>query len=55
LIEYNNTNDTRFNKSDRDSLGRFVNLLRGEKNMIVNIRKSKGEDIDAACGQLVNK
>jgi len=55
LIEYNNTNDSRFKKSDRDSIGRFVNLLRGEKNMIVNIRKSKGEDIDAACGQLVNK
>jgi len=23
--------------------------------MIVNIRRSKGKDIDAACGQLANK
>ncbi len=54
LIEYNSISGSKFQKSDRDSLGRFVNLL-NSKNMIVNIRKSKGEDIDAACGQLVNK
>jgi len=26
-----------------------------EKNIIVNLRRSRGKDIDAACGQLVNK
>ena len=25
------------------------------KNIIVNIRRSRGKDIDAACGQLANK
>ena len=25
------------------------------RNMVVHIRKSKGKDIDAACGQLANK
>jgi 23S rRNA (adenine2503-C2)-methyltransferase len=26
-----------------------------KKGVIVNIRKSRGRDIDAACGQLANK
>jgi 23S rRNA (adenine2503-C2)-methyltransferase len=25
------------------------------KNLIVNVRRSRGKDIDAACGQLANK
>ncbi len=54
LIEYNSTKNGNFKKSNRDSLGRFVNLLKS-KNIIINIRKSKGSDIDAACGQLVNE
>ena len=26
-----------------------------DKNIIVNVRRSRGKDIDAACGQLANK
>ncbi|MFN5878935.1 MAG: 23S rRNA (adenine(2503)-C(2))-methyltransferase RlmN, partial [Flavobacteriales bacterium] len=25
------------------------------KNLVVNVRRSRGKDIDAACGQLANK
>jgi 23S rRNA (adenine2503-C2)-methyltransferase len=25
------------------------------RNLIVNVRRSRGKDIDAACGQLANK
>jgi 23S rRNA (adenine2503-C2)-methyltransferase len=32
----------------------FASLLEA-KNMIVNVRRSRGKDIDAACGQLANK
>ena len=30
-------------------------LFLEERNLIVNIRRSRGKDIDAACGQLANK
>ena len=37
-----------------ERLNAFVNHL--EKNkLVVNVRKSRGKDIDAACGQLANK
>ena len=26
-----------------------------EKDIVVNVRRSRGKDIDAACGQLANK
>ena len=51
IIEYNVTNNSPFNKSPRVS--QFASFLES-KNMIVNVRASKGQDIDAACGQLVN-
>ncbi len=37
-----------------DKLERFKNYLEDRK-MIVNIRRSRGKDIDAACGQLAIK
>ena len=54
LIEYNNTNDKRFKKSHEENVKEFVGLLES-KNIITNVRTSRGEDIDAACGQLANK
>lgn len=54
LIEYNSIDDPRFIQAHPDKVKMYVNLL--EKNRItVNIRKSRGKDIDAACGQLANK
>ena len=54
LIEYNATDDPRFAKSEEKRTNAFVSYLES-KNLIVNLRRSKGEDIDAACGQLANK
>jgi 23S rRNA (adenine2503-C2)-methyltransferase len=54
LIEYNRVDDTSFSKSSAVKLEQFKNYLEN-KNMLVNIRKSKGEEIFAACGQLSNK
>ncbi len=54
LIEYNATDDPKFKKSEARRTNAFLAFLES-KNLIVNLRKSKGEDIDAACGQLANK
>ncbi|MBT6807915.1 MAG: 23S rRNA (adenine(2503)-C(2))-methyltransferase RlmN [Flavobacteriales bacterium] len=54
LIEYNPIEGIDFEKSSNENTEGFISFLEG-KNIIVNLRKSKGKDIDAACGQLVNK
>jgi 23S rRNA (adenine2503-C2)-methyltransferase len=54
LIEYNETNNTSFHKSRADKMIAFKEFL-DKKNLVVNIRKSRGEDIAAACGQLALK
>lgn len=54
LIEYNHIDDLSFKKSSNKTTHKFMCYLE-ERNIIVNLRKSKGKDIDAACGQLVNK
>ena len=54
LIEYNTVENIPFEKSTNRRTEEFINFLT-EKKIIVNLRKSKGKDINAACGQLVNK
>jgi 23S rRNA (adenine2503-C2)-methyltransferase len=54
LIEYNPIEDGMFKKSSGNALHRFKDDLERE-HIIVNLRRSRGEDIDAACGQLANK
>jgi len=54
LIEYNPVEGTGFEKSGIQATRDFKSFLEG-KNLIVNIRRSRGKDIDAACGQLANK
>ena len=54
LIEYNTVDGLPYEKSSNKVTKNFIQYLE-EKNIIVNLRKSKGKDIDAACGQLVNK
>lgn len=54
LIEYNSIGDGLFEKSELSRLDRFVQILESKK-LIVNVRRSRGKDIDAACGQLANK
>lgn len=54
LIEYNPIDLAEFQASSIEKLERFKNYLERNK-LIVNIRRSRGKDIDAACGQLANK
>lgn len=54
IIEYNSTRDKRFKKSPNESFDQFVTFLKS-KNLVVNVRRSRGQDIDAACGQLAGK
>ena len=54
LIEYNPIDEGVFRQAGEDKLMMYQNLL--ESNGITTrIRKSRGKDIDAACGQLANK
>jgi len=54
VIEYNPIEDGIFQKSNPEQTDQFVSFLT-QKNLIVNVRRSRGKDIDAACGQLANK
>lgn len=54
IIEYNPIEKGEFEQADEKKVVRFAEYLES-KNMIVNIRRSRGRDIDAACGQLANK
>lgn len=54
LIEYNPIDDGEFQQASPEALNMYMHLL--ESNGITTrIRKSRGKDIDAACGQLANK
>lgn len=54
IIEYNPIENGIFRKASTDELETFTNFLE-KKRIIVNVRRSRGKDIDAACGQLANK
>lgn len=54
IIEYNPIEGTTFEKSDENRLNTFVAYLARE-GVTVTVRRSRGKDIDAACGQLANK
>jgi 23S rRNA (adenine2503-C2)-methyltransferase len=54
IIEYNPIEQASFAKSSEESVEKFGQYLE-DKGLIVNIRKSRGKDIDAACGQLAGK
>ncbi|MCH2233432.1 MAG: 23S rRNA (adenine(2503)-C(2))-methyltransferase RlmN [Crocinitomicaceae bacterium] len=54
IIEYNPIDDGEFQQADAHKVDAFANYLES-KNLIVNVRRSRGKDIDAACGQLANK
>jgi len=54
IIEYNPIDFAKFSKPDEKTVEAFMNYL--EKNRVnVRLRRSRGKDIDAACGQLSNK
>ncbi len=51
LIMYNPVEGLGFSKSDEETLNAFISQLVAER-VIVTVRRSRGQDIDAACGQL---
>ena len=54
IIEYNPIDDGIFQRTSRERTDAFADYLE-KRNIIVHVRRSRGKDIDAACGQLVNK
>jgi 23S rRNA (adenine2503-C2)-methyltransferase len=54
LIEYNPVGKDQFQKSTDQKMEEFKGLLES-RNMVVTIRRSRGSDIDGACGQLAGK
>jgi len=54
LIEYNKVEDTPYEKADVKTTQLFINILE-KNNILVKFRRSRGEDIGAACGQLATQ
>jgi len=54
IIEYNTVAGTGLEKATEEKLMRFQEVLLSRK-VRVTFRRSRGKDIDAACGQLANK
>ncbi|MEX0811596.1 MAG: 23S rRNA (adenine(2503)-C(2))-methyltransferase RlmN [Chitinophagales bacterium] len=54
IIEYNKVEDVEFEKAGEKRRKGFVALLE-KAGITATVRRSRGEDIDAACGQLANK
>jgi 23S rRNA (adenine2503-C2)-methyltransferase len=54
IIEYNPIDAATFSKPEEKVVEEFMNYL--EKHRVnARLRRSRGKDIDAACGQLANK
>lgn len=54
LIEYNAIDDGDFQQASEQATNDYIHAL--ERNgIVVKVRRSRGKDIDAACGQLANK
>jgi 23S rRNA (adenine2503-C2)-methyltransferase len=54
LIPFNPFPDSGFKRSSRDAIRRFAEILIAA-GLVVTTRKTRGDDIDAACGQLAGK
>lgn len=54
LIEYNPIDQSDFRQASEEVVNRYIDLLESNK-IPVTVRRSRGKDIDAACGQLANK
>jgi 23S rRNA (adenine2503-C2)-methyltransferase len=54
IIEYNPIDNARFQKPKEEAVEKFMAYL-GKNRVNARLRRSRGKDIDAACGQLANK
>lgn len=54
LIEYNPIDDGEFQQASAESINAYIKAL-AANDIVAKVRRSRGKDIDAACGQLANK
>ncbi|MFI5204738.1 MAG: 23S rRNA (adenine(2503)-C(2))-methyltransferase RlmN [Flavobacteriales bacterium] len=54
IIEYNTIDGGEYHQASAENVQAFASYIES-RNLIVNVRRSRGKDIDAACGQLANK
>lgn len=54
LIEYNPIDDGEFQQASEEAIEAYIKALQAI-GIVVKVRRSRGKDIDAACGQLANK
>lgn len=54
IIEYNPISEANYRNADPEAIDKFAAFLE-DRGVTVNIRRSRGKDIDAACGQLAIK
>ena len=54
LIEYNPIDDGEFQQASDEAIENYIKALE-QNNIVAKVRRSRGKDIDAACGQLANK
>ena len=54
LIEYNPIDDGIFQQASEEATNAYITAL-AKCNIVAKVRRSRGKDIDAACGQLANK
>ncbi|WP_445714925.1 23S rRNA (adenine(2503)-C(2))-methyltransferase RlmN [Flavobacterium sp.] len=54
LIEYNPIDDGMFQQASEEATNAYIIALE-KNNIVAKVRRSRGKDIDAACGQLANK
>jgi 23S rRNA (adenine2503-C2)-methyltransferase len=54
LIEYNPIDDGIFQQASEEATNAYITAL-AKSNIVAKVRRSRGKDIDAACGQLANK
>jgi len=54
LIEYNPIDDGEFQQASEESINAYIKALEAN-DIVAKVRRSRGKDIDAACGQLANK
>lgn len=54
IIEYNQVEGVELRRASEEKTDKFADILM-KNGVIATIRRSRGKDIDAACGQLANK
>ncbi|KPQ13768.1 MAG: 23S rRNA (adenine2503-C2)-methyltransferase RlmN [Algoriphagus marincola HL-49] len=54
IIQYNPIDEGEFRQAKQEAVDHYVRILE-QNGIVAKVRKSRGQDIDAACGQLANK